>query len=260
MAPGPSCPRAALGATSRRSALTAPRSPRDALAAASDRADNPVAGRRGRCQGGAGEHRHRPAPALTDGVVTLRAHTSHDADAIVEQSLDPDSQRWTTVPRGYTREDALTWVERNLAAWGEPARGALVGHRVGRRDRSRPASPAPSTCDPARRRTSVSSASGCTPMRAARCLWLARRPARVPARLRRPAAGAAADPHPLAGGRRQLGLAAHGVGRAASPSTARSPRATPTPTAAPTALDTWTGSIAAGDPLRRQHAVVSPPR
>ena len=61
-----------------------------------------------------------PAPELTDGIVTLRAHTTHDADAIVAQSLDPDSQRWTTVPRGYTREDALTWVERNRTAWREP--------------------------------------------------------------------------------------------------------------------------------------------
>ncbi|GGM88890.1 hypothetical protein GCM10009721_12520 [Terrabacter tumescens] len=59
-------------------------------------------------------------PVLTDGVVTLRAHSVEDADAIVEQSTDPDSLRWTTVPRPYGRDDALGWVEHNLAAWGEP--------------------------------------------------------------------------------------------------------------------------------------------
>lgn len=57
---------------------------------------------------------------LTDGVVTLRAHSLDDADAIVEQSTDPESLRWTTVPRPYSRDDALGWVEHNLAAWGEP--------------------------------------------------------------------------------------------------------------------------------------------
>src|SRR4051794_21588179 len=57
---------------------------------------------------------------LTDGVVTLRAHTAEDADAIVEQSTDPESLRWTTVPRPYSRDDALGWVEGNLRAWAEP--------------------------------------------------------------------------------------------------------------------------------------------
>jgi len=61
-----------------------------------------------------------PTPALTDGVVILRAHTVLDADAIVTQCLDAQSQRWTTVPRGYTRDHALAWVEANAAAWSEP--------------------------------------------------------------------------------------------------------------------------------------------
>ena len=56
---------------------------------------------------------------LTDGVVTLRAHSVDDAEAIVEQSTDPESLRWTTVPRPYSAEDAVTFVEGNLAAWGE---------------------------------------------------------------------------------------------------------------------------------------------
>src|SRR6476620_8435019 len=44
-----------------------------------------------------------PVTLLTDGVVTLRAHSVDDADAIVEQSSDPESLRWTTVPRPYAR-------------------------------------------------------------------------------------------------------------------------------------------------------------
>ncbi|WP_147068033.1 GNAT family N-acetyltransferase [Terrabacter aerolatus] len=61
-----------------------------------------------------------PVVILSDGVVTLRAHSVDDADAIVEQSSDPASLRWTTVPRPYSRADALGWIERNSAAWAEP--------------------------------------------------------------------------------------------------------------------------------------------
>ncbi len=60
------------------------------------------------------------SPTLTDGVVTLRLHTGADADAVVEQSTDADSLRWTTVPRRYGREDALSWIEGNRAAWLTP--------------------------------------------------------------------------------------------------------------------------------------------
>ena len=60
------------------------------------------------------------APVLTDGVVTLRAHSLADVDAILEQCLDPESRRWTTVPREYTREDAVAFVERGRVAWGQP--------------------------------------------------------------------------------------------------------------------------------------------
>ena len=61
-----------------------------------------------------------PAPALTDGVVTLRAHSLDDADAVVEQSTDPESLRWTTVPRPYSREHAVSFIEGNRRAWGTP--------------------------------------------------------------------------------------------------------------------------------------------
>ena len=60
-------------------------------------------------------------PALADGVVRLRAHTLDDVDAIVEQSLDADSQQYTSVPRRYTRGDAADFVGRLAAAWQDPA-------------------------------------------------------------------------------------------------------------------------------------------
>ena len=58
-------------------------------------------------------------PELTDGVVRLRAHRPEDAERIVEQSTDPESMRWTTVPRPYGLDDArdfLAEIERELVA------------------------------------------------------------------------------------------------------------------------------------------------
>ncbi len=52
-------------------------------------------------------------PTLTDGIVTLRAHRESDIAGVVEQSNDPESQRWTTVPVDYTREDAIRFVRHN---------------------------------------------------------------------------------------------------------------------------------------------------
>jgi RimJ/RimL family protein N-acetyltransferase len=49
-------------------------------------------------------------PTLTDGVVTLRAHRDDDVAAIVEQSRDPLSVRWTKVPQPYGRDDARRFV------------------------------------------------------------------------------------------------------------------------------------------------------
>src|SRR3954468_18459779 len=56
-------------------------------------------------------------PTLTDGVVTLRRHHEDDVDAIVEQSRDPLSRRWTEVPDPYGREDARRFV-RDVMAGG----------------------------------------------------------------------------------------------------------------------------------------------
>lgn len=45
-------------------------------------------------------------PELTDGHVRLRPHAPSDAARIVEQCVDAESIRWTTVPRPYAVEDA----------------------------------------------------------------------------------------------------------------------------------------------------------
>ena len=56
----------------------------------------------------------RDVPILTSGPVTLRAARAEDADGVVEQCQDPVSIRWTTVPLGYTREDALDFLTRAI--------------------------------------------------------------------------------------------------------------------------------------------------
>ena len=53
-------------------------------------------------------------PALTDGVVTLRGHREDDVEAVLEQSTDPVSVRWTRVPVPYTREDARRFVREAM--------------------------------------------------------------------------------------------------------------------------------------------------
>ncbi|MGH3497461.1 MAG: GNAT family N-acetyltransferase [Nocardioidaceae bacterium] len=45
-------------------------------------------------------------PVLTDGVVTLRAHTDDDVEDAYEMCTDPEFARWTSVPVPYTRDDA----------------------------------------------------------------------------------------------------------------------------------------------------------
>lgn len=54
-------------------------------------------------------------PTLTSGDVTLRAHRPDDAEGVLEQCTDPLSQRWTTVPLGYTREMADEYVRIDVS-------------------------------------------------------------------------------------------------------------------------------------------------
>ncbi len=53
--------------------------------------------------------RHPDRP-LGDGVITLRAMTGADADAVTAACQDPQIPRWTRVPVPYRRADALAWV------------------------------------------------------------------------------------------------------------------------------------------------------
>ena len=64
----------------------------------------------------------RIPPTLTDGTVTLRVHRPSDAERIVEQSVDPDSVRWTTVPSPYGLDDARAFL-------GEVMPGGWVSDR-----------------------------------------------------------------------------------------------------------------------------------
>ncbi len=59
-------------------------------------------------------------PTLSDGFLTLRAHTLADVPAITEQCTDPEMQRWTTVPRTYTRDQAIARVEQARQEWADP--------------------------------------------------------------------------------------------------------------------------------------------
>lgn len=58
-----------------------------------------------------------PAPTLTDGEVTLRAHRVEDVPRMVEQCRDPESIRWTQVPTPYAEQDALTFVTELVPRW-----------------------------------------------------------------------------------------------------------------------------------------------
>ena len=147
-------------------------------------------------------------PVLTDGIVTLRAPPLADVGGVLEQCTDPVSQRWTTVPVPYTREDAQRFVRRDRAgaagaraagrsrsrrstSWPIPAGTALLRHRRAAR-RGQPAGRdrvrrAPVGARPRHHRAGVAAA----------------------ARVGLPRAAAAH--RDLVGERRQLGVAAHGL-------------------------------------------------
>ncbi len=73
------------------------------------------------------------APRLTDGVVTLRAHTEADLDRIVEQCVDPVSIAWTTVPVPYDRSMAEEFALQVLpGGWAEGSEWAFAVEVEGR--------------------------------------------------------------------------------------------------------------------------------
>ncbi|MBA3308759.1 MAG: GNAT family N-acetyltransferase [Nocardioidaceae bacterium] len=53
-------------------------------------------------------------PTLSSGDVTLRAHRLDDLDAMVEQCVDPVSVQWTTVPLGFTRDNAVEFASKTV--------------------------------------------------------------------------------------------------------------------------------------------------
>ena len=73
------------------------------------------------------------APTLTDGVVTIRAHRRDDVPGVLEQSQDPVSQRWTTVPVPYARADAEQFVDEMMPrGWADDTEwGFAVEHQGG---------------------------------------------------------------------------------------------------------------------------------
>lgn len=50
-------------------------------------------------------------PALTDGVVSLRKIEARDAKQLMENCLDPEAVRWTTVPLNYSAADAQKFID-----------------------------------------------------------------------------------------------------------------------------------------------------
>jgi RimJ/RimL family protein N-acetyltransferase len=49
-------------------------------------------------------------PTLTDSTVTLRKHRDDDVAGVVEQSTDPVSRQWTTIPLEYGADDARRFI------------------------------------------------------------------------------------------------------------------------------------------------------
>jgi [ribosomal protein S5]-alanine N-acetyltransferase len=73
------------------------------------------------------------APTLTDGVVTLRAHTAADLDGLVELARDPETARWTNIPQPYGPADAQRWVEETVpAGWRDGTAARWVLEEAGR--------------------------------------------------------------------------------------------------------------------------------
>ncbi len=64
-------------------------------------------------------------PELTDGHVRLRAHRDSDAVRIVESASDPESRRWTTVPRPYPPAEAQRFLEIIRTGWDDPSGNRL---------------------------------------------------------------------------------------------------------------------------------------
>ncbi len=60
-------------------------------------------------------------PVLGDDRIRLRAMSEVDLPLVVEQSHDPDSVRWTTVPRPYDLDTARAFLSLHTEGWADAA-------------------------------------------------------------------------------------------------------------------------------------------
>ena len=76
-------------------------------------------------------------PVLSDGTVTLRAHTPADIDDMVEMANDPESVRWTSIPSPNRHEDSTQyaleivprgWDEGVHRGWAIEVEGRFAGN------------------------------------------------------------------------------------------------------------------------------------
>jgi RimJ/RimL family protein N-acetyltransferase len=62
------------------------------------------------------DHGAMDVPELSDGVVTLRAHTPSDVDELVAMATDLDTVRWTSIRAPYDHRHAQRWVHDEVPA------------------------------------------------------------------------------------------------------------------------------------------------
>jgi RimJ/RimL family protein N-acetyltransferase len=115
--------RVALAAGFRREGLL-----RSALVAARARCDAVVYGRLATDPAGPARRGLPDVGELTDGVATVRPLRPGDEAALLDERLDPESQRWATSTRLWTAQDIRVFVAGTAAAWlaGTEARFAIV--------------------------------------------------------------------------------------------------------------------------------------
>ena len=214
MAPGLSCPRPPArgprGSRGRSPTLSCWRSSRRDRGVTLEH--NPVAAGTAAAKVAPVSSETVPAPALTDGVVTLRAHTVLDADAVVTQCLDPAEPALDHgPPRLHPRLMPSPGSRRNAAAWSEPARRRARGPSSGS-TAADAGSLARSTCVRGPRSPVGELGFGLHPD--ARGHGVMARAVRLVCRYGFDIGGWGRAPsaHPLARDRRQLGVASHRVG------------------------------------------------
>jgi RimJ/RimL family protein N-acetyltransferase len=78
----------------------------------------------------------RHAPRLNDNVITLRALTPDDVDAMTAYAVDTETVRWTSIPHPTTSEGVRSWLATTDEGWrtgshqlfGVESEGRLVGN------------------------------------------------------------------------------------------------------------------------------------